>query len=86
MTSTSSSCIDTSPDCLQAEMKEHAEKETWKAVIRNHLAVLCDSIGKMKCDPFKFQLQPGTDPVRQRAYPLSLVKKDALFKMIQVLL
>ena len=53
-----------------AEMKEHANKESWKAVIRKHLDVLSDKVGKMKCEPFKFQLQPGSGPVRQRMYPL----------------
>ena len=54
--------------------------------IRSHLDVLSDEVGMMKCEPFKFQLQPGSTPARQRMYPLSLVKKDALLKMIQVLL
>lgn len=68
------------------EMKADANKPEWKRVIAKHLQVLSDSIGKMKCGPFKFQLAPGAKPMRQRPYPLSLIKKDALFKMLKVLM
>ena len=68
------------------QMKENALKEEWKAVISKHLDVLSDTIGKMKCGPYKFQLVPGAKPVRQRMYPLSMLKKDALVKMLKVLI
>ena len=68
------------------EMKSTANKPGWKRVIQKHLVVLSDRIGKMNCGPFKFQLVPGAKPMRQKPYPLSLVKKDALLKMIRVLL
>ena len=63
-----------------------ANKQAWKQVIAKHLDVLSDSIGKMRCEPFKFQTVPGTKPIRQRMYPLSLVKKGALVKMLKVLI
>lgn len=59
---------------------KNANKAAWKAVIRKHLDVLSDTIGKMNCGPFKFQTVPGAKPCRQRMYPLSMVKKDALAK------
>ena len=67
-------------------MISSANKAKWKEVIGKHLVVLSDTIGKMRCGAFKFQTVPGTTPVRQRMYPLSMVKKDALTKMIKVLL
>ena len=35
-------------------LTESANKRAWKRVIAKHLDVLSDSIGKMKCEPFKF--------------------------------
>ena len=63
-----------------------ADKKAWKAVISKHLDVLDDSIGKMACGPYSFELVEGSKPVRQRSYPLSPVKKDALTKILDVLL
>ena len=56
------------------------------AVFAKHLDVFEDSIGKMKCGPYTFSLVEGSKPVRQKSYPLSPVKKDALTKMLKVLL
>ena len=61
------------------------DKKRWKKAIKDNLDVLSDSIGCMKCGPYEFELVEGAKPVRQRPYPLSPVKKDALSKMIAVL-
>ena len=44
-----------------------ADKKAWKAVISKHLDVLDDSIGKMACGPYSFELVEGSKPVRQRS-------------------
>jgi hypothetical protein len=71
-----------SPDSLVRK----ANKAKWKEVIRKHLDVFDDSIGMMKCEPYTFSLVDGAKPVRQRPYPLNPTKKDALTKMLKVLL
>ena len=40
----------------------------------------------MKTTPFSFELVEGAQPVRTRPYPLSMIKKNALEKMIDILL
>ena len=68
------------------DRKKGANAERWKKAIRDNLDVLDDRIGCMACEPYEFSLVPGAKPVRCRPYPLSPVKKDALAKMIDVLL
>ena len=67
-------------------MRNTKLKKRWKEVIRKNLDVLDDSIGCMGCGPYSFSLLPGSKPVRCKSYPLSPVKKDALTKMLKVLL
>ena len=61
-------------------------KEKWKAAIKKNLAVFDDTIGCMACGPYAFDLVEGSKPVLCKSYPLSPVKKDALSKMIKILL
>jgi hypothetical protein len=68
------------------EVLAKVDEKKWKKVIRKHLPVLHDRIGKMVCGLYTFSLIPGAKPVRQRMYALSQVKKDALVKMLKVLL
>ena len=70
----------------RSERVKCANASLWKEAIRENLDVLDDSIGLMKCGPFSFDLVPGAKPVKVKSYPLSPVKKDALTKMIDILI
>ena len=61
-------------------------KVKWKKAIKDNIEVFGDNIGCMACGPYKFSLVEGAKPVLCKSYPLSPVKKDALAKMIKVLL
>ena len=74
-------CRLSSPERLKT-----ADADAWKAVIRKNLDVMQDTIGKMGCGPYSFELVAGSKPVRCKSYPLSPVKKDALTKMLKVLM
>ena len=69
----------------RSERVKSANDGLWKEAIRENLIVLDDSICLMKCGPFSFNLVPDAKPVKVKSYPLSLVKKDALTKMIDIL-
>ena len=67
-------------------VKDTKMKAKWKAAIKANLGVFDDTIGCMKAGPYSFSLVEGYKPVNCKPYPLSPIKKDALSKMIKVLL
>ena len=67
------------------ELLMNADKEAWKRVIRKHIGVFDDRIGKMKCDDYEIRTK-HSNGCRKRPYPMSSEKKLALEAIINVLL
>ena len=75
-----------SPTKLVQQAKASGTELEWKKIIAEHAALFSDSIGRMKCEPFRFDLKDPMATSKRRAYPMSPVKTLALSKMVELLM